>query len=160
MVPKGFHQQYGVDFHETINLVIKLTTIRLVLTLAVSHGWPLRQLDVHNALFQGHLSSLSILAKATPAEDLFVYLSARPHAFGPVPLREEGGVQQPVYYVSHSFRDVETRYPNFEELTYSLVLASRKLSQYFQGRTIIVLTEQLLQHILKNLICQVGSHPG
>lgn len=58
---------------------------------------------------------------------------------------EKGRVQQPVYYVSYSLRDAETRYPNLEKLTYSFVVTSRKLRQYFQG---IVLTDQPLRRIL------------
>lgn len=56
LVAKGFHQRPGVDYHDTFNLVVKPTTVRVVLSLAVSHGWSLRQLDVNNAFLQGHLS--------------------------------------------------------------------------------------------------------
>jgi hypothetical protein len=35
------------------SLVVKATTIRLVLSIAVSHGWSLRQLDVQNMLLCG-----------------------------------------------------------------------------------------------------------
>lgn len=53
---KGFHQQAGFDFNETFSPVIKPVTIRIILTLALTHGWPLQQLDVNNAFLNGLLS--------------------------------------------------------------------------------------------------------
>lgn len=38
LVAKGFHQQYGHDFKETFSPVIKSTTVRSVLHVAVSKG--------------------------------------------------------------------------------------------------------------------------
>jgi histone deacetylase 1/2 len=45
----GFTQQEGIDYSETFSLVIKPTIIRLVLTIAISNGWSIHQLNVHNA---------------------------------------------------------------------------------------------------------------
>lgn len=52
---KGFHQQQWFDYTETFSPVIKPTTVWIILTLALSHGWPLRQLDVNNAFRNGVL---------------------------------------------------------------------------------------------------------
>ena len=49
LVAKGFHQQVGFDFNETFCPVVKPTTIRIVLTIALSRGWSVRHLDINNA---------------------------------------------------------------------------------------------------------------
>lgn len=55
-VGKGYHQRHGLDYKETFSPVLKHTTVRIVLDVAVSRGWPLRQLDVNSAFLQGHLN--------------------------------------------------------------------------------------------------------
>jgi histone deacetylase 1/2 len=55
LVAKGFHQQHGFDFNETFSPVIKPITIRLILSLAISYKWPLKQLDINNAFLNGTL---------------------------------------------------------------------------------------------------------
>ena len=55
LVAKGFHQQHGIEFQETFSSVVKPPTVRLILALAVTYHWPLRQLDVRNAFLHGVL---------------------------------------------------------------------------------------------------------
>jgi hypothetical protein len=46
LVAKGFKQRYDIDYEDTFSPVVKAATIRLVLSIVVSRGWSLRQLDV------------------------------------------------------------------------------------------------------------------
>jgi hypothetical protein len=55
LVAKGYKQCYGINYEDTFSLVVKSATIRLVLSLAISQGWNLRQLDVQNTLLHGNL---------------------------------------------------------------------------------------------------------
>lgn len=53
LVAKGFNQQEGFDFFETFSPVVKPKTIRVVLTLALSNCWSIRQIDINNAFLNG-----------------------------------------------------------------------------------------------------------
>ena len=55
LVTKGFDKRSEVDYHDTFSSVIKPTIIQLVLSLAVTFYWPIRQLDVSNAFLHGIL---------------------------------------------------------------------------------------------------------
>jgi hypothetical protein len=55
-VLRSFTQRPGVDYDETFSPVIKPATVRTVLTLTISRGWLVHQLDFKNVFLHGTLS--------------------------------------------------------------------------------------------------------
>jgi hypothetical protein len=55
LVAKDYTQKEGDDFFDTYSPVIRLTTIRVLLSLAVSHGLLVHQMDVKTAFLNGEL---------------------------------------------------------------------------------------------------------
>ena len=54
-VAKSFEQESGVDYSKTFITVIKPSTIRIILALAMHFDWPIKQLDVSSAFLHGTL---------------------------------------------------------------------------------------------------------
>ncbi len=63
---KGFAQKKGIDFDEIFSLVVKITSIRTVLSLVVTEDLHLEQLDVKTTFFHGDLD-----------EEIYIWLSHR-----------------------------------------------------------------------------------
>ncbi|XP_074342025.1 uncharacterized protein LOC141679423 [Apium graveolens] len=95
-----------------------------------------------------HLSSPSIFSNPKAGETLVLYLAVSDFAVSAVLVREEDGVQLPVYDVSKRLADAETRYANLEKLTYALILASQKLRPYFQAHKTEVRTSYPLRQVM------------
>ena len=55
LVVKGFQQKEGIDYTEIFSLVVKMSTIRLVLGMVTAENLHLEQLDVKTTFFHGDL---------------------------------------------------------------------------------------------------------
>ncbi|XP_016199941.1 uncharacterized protein LOC107640950 [Arachis ipaensis] len=99
--------------------------------------------------FKRIISSPPILGKPKNGEMLFLYLAVTDEALAAVLLREEGKVQQAVYFVSKVLQGAELRYSKLEKLAYALLTSSRRLRQYFQGHPITIRTDQAIRQILQ-----------
>ncbi|KAK1575844.1 hypothetical protein Q3G72_008838 [Acer saccharum] len=95
-----------------------------------------------------YLKSPPLLSKPKDNEILFIYLAVSDTAVSVVLVREEDSNQHPVYYVSKTLLDAETRYSRLEKLALALVMTARKLRPYFQCHSIKVLTAYPLKNIL------------
>jgi hypothetical protein len=56
LIAKEFKQQYGIDYADTFNPVVKPTTIKVLLSLVVTRGWDLHQIDIQNSFLHGFLN--------------------------------------------------------------------------------------------------------
>ncbi len=55
LVTKGYAQTYGIDYEETYSPVANMTTIRIIIAMAITKGWFLHQMDVKNDFLHGDL---------------------------------------------------------------------------------------------------------
>ena len=97
-----------------------------------------------------YLSSPPLLSPSMPGEELYLYIVVSQAAVSAALVREEGGSQRPVYFISRAFRGAEERYPRIEKLAFALVTAARKLKPYFQAHIIVVLTDQPLKKAMSS----------
>jgi hypothetical protein len=75
LVLRGFTQCPGVDYDETFSPVVKPTTVRMVLATAISHTWPIQQLDVKKMSFYMALSSRQSSAASSWASPILLTLT-------------------------------------------------------------------------------------
>ena len=95
-----------------------------------------------------YLGSPHLLVKPIQGEPLFLYLAVSEHATSSILVREDDGVQRPIYYTSRALVDAETRYLSLEKIVLALIVSARRLRPYFQAHTIIVLTDQPIRQVL------------
>ena len=97
-----------------------------------------------------YLSSPPLLSSSMLGEELYLYIAVSQAAVSAALVRDEGGSQRPVYFISRAFRKAEERYPRMEKLAFALVTAMRKLKPYFQAHTIIILMDQPLKKVMSS----------
>lgn len=56
LVAKGYAQEHGVDYTEVFAPVVRMDTVRMILSLAAQRKWTIYQLDVKSAFLHGELS--------------------------------------------------------------------------------------------------------
>ena len=69
LVAEGFHQTQGLDYFDTFRPMVKVATIRIVLTVALSFRWTIRQLDVQNSFLNSDLRERVFLQHPPSFED-------------------------------------------------------------------------------------------
>ena len=97
-----------------------------------------------------YLSRPHIMSSPEVDEVLFAYLAVASHAVSFVLIREDSGIQRPVYYISKSLHESEVRYLSLEKAILAVVHATHKLPQYFQAHIVVVLTQLPLKSILRS----------
>ena len=78
-----------------------------------------------------YLTSPPLLSPSKQGEPFSLYLAVSPTVVSSALIREEDGVQLPVYYTSKAFQGAEERCLVMEKLAVALVVATRKLQPYF-----------------------------
>lgn len=95
-----------------------------------------------------YLSIPPILSRPVPEEPLCLCIAVGFESVSSCLLGKKDDKQFPVYYVSHVLRDAKIRYQTIEKVTYSVLLAIRKLRPSFQGPDIKVYTNYPLRKFL------------
>ena len=81
---------------------------------------------------------------------LLLYLATNSYAIGALIAQEdEGGIEQPVYYVSRAPKDAETCYPRAKRACLAIVYASQRLRHYFLAYKVWLMTKS---HAIKALL--------
>ncbi|XP_042441316.1 uncharacterized protein LOC122026652 [Zingiber officinale] len=97
----------------------------------------------------GHFLGYIVIERGIEANPSKIYLSLTDHAVGSALVRSDGE-EQPIYFLRHILKDVESRYTGLKKLAFALVLVARRLRPYFLAHTIIVITNNPLSRILLN----------
>jgi hypothetical protein len=96
-----------------------------------------------------YLTNPPLLSRPTEREILYLYLVVSPSAVSSTLVREDSGIQKPVYFTSKALYGAEERYPRIKKLAFALVISARRLRPYFQAHAIRVLTEYPMKKVLQ-----------
>ena len=96
-----------------------------------------------------YLAEPPILVSLKTGDTLYVYLAASDIAVSAALFKEcEDTKLRPMFFVSKSLTDVETRYSHLERVALALRTATQKLRPYFQAHLVVVLTDLPLRGII------------
>ena len=99
---------------------------------------------------QDIMTKLLTVCAPTSGKPLRLYLVSNSQAIGALIAQEDGdGVEQPVYYVSCTLKDAESRYSGAERSCLALIYASQRLRHYFLAHKIQLMTKS---HPIRSLL--------
>ncbi|XP_019197405.1 PREDICTED: uncharacterized protein LOC109191268 [Ipomoea nil] len=98
---------------------------------------------------KAYMMSLLPLAKPVRGETLYLYLGISQAAISSVLVRDDAGVQRPIYSTSRALRGAKLRYFPTEKAIFAVDVTAKKLNHYFQAHPIQVLTNQPLESVLR-----------
>ena len=78
-----------------------------------------------------YLSNPPLLSPLKEGENLYLSLAVSTTVVSAALIHEEAKKQLPVYYINQAFQGAESNYPRIEKIAFTLIVASRKLRQYF-----------------------------
>ena len=99
-----------------------------------------------------YLTEPSILVSLEAGNTLYLYLAASDIAVSAALFKECGDAKlRPVFFVSKSLTDKETKYSHLERAALALRTVSKKLRPYFQAHPVVVLTDLPLRGTIHKL---------
>ena len=106
-----------------------------------------------------HLPTLQAPVHGRP---LLLYLVLNSQAIGALLAQEDDqGNEQPVYYVSRTLKDTETRYPKIEKAYLVIIYMSQRLKKYFSAHQILLVTKfHPIRHSCTSPFSREGWHNG
>ena len=135
--------------------ILGLASITSAFTKLLRKGQSLERGEMQQMAFKRiHQIIMNLPTVQAPIhrKPLLLYLAANSYAIGALIAQEDGGgVEQPVYYISHALKDAETRYPKAERACPDIVYASQRLRHYFLAYKVWLMTKS---HAIKALLQQ------
>ena len=78
-----------------------------------------------------YLSRAPVLSRSIPRETLYMYLAVTDHAMSAVLLKLDQGVRKPIFYVSKTLVETETRYLPLEKAALAIIHVIWRLPHHF-----------------------------
>uniref|UniRef100_A0A2N9EQZ9 Uncharacterized protein n=1 Tax=Fagus sylvatica TaxID=28930 RepID=A0A2N9EQZ9_FAGSY len=105
---------------------------------------------------QDIMTKLPTVCAPISGKSLRLYLASNSQAIGALIAQEnDNGVEQPIYYVSRTLKDAESRYSGAERSCLALIYASQRLRHYFLAHKIIAETPTAIKsQAIANLLAQ------
>uniref|UniRef100_A0A2N9EW19 Integrase catalytic domain-containing protein n=1 Tax=Fagus sylvatica TaxID=28930 RepID=A0A2N9EW19_FAGSY len=102
------------------------------------------------AAVQDIMTKLPTICAPILGKPLRLYLVSNSQAIGALIAQEnDNGVEQPIYYVSRTLKDAESRYPGAEQSCLALIYASQRLRHYFLAHKVQLMTKS---HPIRSLL--------